>query len=71
MWVRLRRRTGQARQTKAPAQTYLDMELTDVNDDKRADLMTSCGDVFLRQPDGTLAEMPSFHLTPPAGEPQS
>jgi hypothetical protein len=58
------------RQTKAPAQMYLDMELADVNGDGKKDLITSCGDVFLRQPDGTLAEMPSFHLTPPAGEPQ-
>jgi len=58
------------RQTKAPAQTYLDMELADVNGDEKEDLITSCGDVFLRQPDGTLAEVPSFHLTPPAGEPQ-
>jgi hypothetical protein len=58
------------RQMKAPAQSYMDMELADVNGDKSEDLITSCGDVFLRQPDGTLAEMPSFHLTPPAGEPQ-
>jgi len=58
------------RQTKAPTQTYLDMVLADVNGDQREDLITSCGDIFLRQPDGTLAETPSFHLTPPAGEPQ-
>ena len=32
--------------------------------------MTSSGDVFLRQPDNTLAGTPSFQLTPPAGEPQ-
>jgi hypothetical protein len=58
------------RQTRAPAQPYMDMELTDVSGDENEDLLTSCGDVFLRQPDGTLAEMPSLHLTPPAGEPQ-
>jgi hypothetical protein len=62
--------TFQVRQTKTPAQTYLDMELNDVNGDEKEDLITSCGDVFLRQPDGTLDEMPSFHLAPPAGEPQ-
>jgi hypothetical protein len=58
------------RQTKTPARTYMDMELTDVNGDTREDLITSCGDVFLRRPDGTLAETPSFQLTPPGGEPR-
>jgi metallo-beta-lactamase class B len=58
------------RQTEAPTQSYLDIALADVSDDTQEDLITSCGDIFLRQPDGTLAEMPSFHLTPPAGEPQ-
>ncbi len=62
--------TFQIRQTKVPAKTYLDIELVDVNGDRREDLLTSCGDVFLRRPDGSLAETPSFHLTPPAGEPQ-
>jgi len=56
------------RQTKAPTQTYFDIALADVNGDKREDLITSCGDIFLRQPDGSLTETPAFHLDPPSGE---
>jgi glyoxylase-like metal-dependent hydrolase (beta-lactamase superfamily II) len=62
--------TFQVHQTKAPTKTYLDMDLADVNGDKRQDLLTSCGDVFLRQTDGSLATAPAFHLKPPAGEPK-
>jgi metallo-beta-lactamase class B len=62
--------TFQIRQTKAPAQMYMDIQLADVNGDKREDLITSCGDIFLRQPDGSLSETPAFHLNPPAGEPK-
>jgi metallo-beta-lactamase class B len=60
--------TFRIRQTKAPAEMYMDIQLADVNGDKRDDLITSCGDIFLRQPDGSLAETPAFHLTPPSGE---
>jgi glyoxylase-like metal-dependent hydrolase (beta-lactamase superfamily II) len=62
--------TYQIRQTKAPAEMYMDIELADVNGDRRDDLITSCGDIFLRQADGSLAETPAFHLTPPSGEPK-
>jgi len=61
--------TFQVRQTKA-SRFYLDAALADVNGDKREDLMLSCGDVFLRQPDGPLALAPAFRLTPPPGEPE-
>lgn len=60
----------QVHQTKTPAKTYFDMDLADVNGDKREDLVMSSGDVFLRQPNGSLAVEPAFHLKPPAGEPQ-
>jgi len=49
---------------------YMDMQLADINGDRRDDLITACGDVFLRQPDGSLAETPAFHLAPPGGEPK-
>ncbi len=58
----------QVRQTQLPRQSYWDIQLADVNGDQRADLLTSCGDIFLRQPDGSLAETPALHLTPPSGE---
>ena len=58
----------QVRQTKVHSQNYWDIQLADVNGDQRADLLTSCGDIFLRQADGSLAETPALHLTPPAGE---
>jgi hypothetical protein len=61
--------TFRVRQTRVPSKTYLDIELADVNGDRREDLLTSCGDVFLRQPDGSLAETSTFQLRPPAGEP--
>jgi len=57
------------RHTKAPSQTYFDIQWADVNGDRREDLITSCGDIFLRQPGGSPAETPAFHLTPPSGEP--
>jgi len=62
--------TFQIRQTKAPTQMYMDIELADVDGDKGEDLITSCGDIFLRQPDGSLSETPAFHLSPPSTEPQ-
>jgi hypothetical protein len=62
--------TFQVRRMKATARTYFDTELVDVNGDKREDLLTSCGDIFLRQPDGSLAETPSLRLMPPSGEPK-
>jgi len=62
--------TFQVHQTRAPSKTYLDIELADVSGDGREDLLTSSGDIFLRQPDGSLARTPTFHLTPPPGEPQ-
>lgn len=62
--------TFQVRQTKTSARTYMDIELSDVNGDKREDLIASCGDVFLRRSDGSLAETPTLRLTPPVGEPK-
>ena len=41
-----------------------------MNGDQRDDLVTSCGDVFLRRPDGSLSETPPFHLPAPPGEPE-
>jgi hypothetical protein len=61
--------TFQVRQTKAPSRSCFDIELADVNGDRRPDLLTSCGDIFLREPDGSLAETPAWHLATPAGEP--
>ena len=60
--------TFQVRRTQVPTQNYFDIQLADVNGDGREDLITSCGDIFLRQPDGSLAPTPSFHMTPPSGE---
>jgi glyoxylase-like metal-dependent hydrolase (beta-lactamase superfamily II)/outer membrane protein assembly factor BamB len=57
------------RQAKAPAQMYLDIALADVDGDRREDLLTSNGDVFLRHPDGSLSDTPDLHLAPPTGEP--
>jgi len=70
--VACRREDGafQIRRTKDPTKSHMDIALADVNGDKRADLIASCGDVFLRQPDGSLAETAAFHLTPPSGEPK-
>jgi len=63
------RGTFHVRQTAAPSKSYFDIELADVNGDRREDLLTSSGDVFPRQPDGSLAETPAFQLKPPTGEP--
>jgi metallo-beta-lactamase class B len=49
---------------------YMDIALADVNGDGQVDLVTSSGDIFLRRPNGSLAETPSLHLDPPAGEPK-
>jgi glyoxylase-like metal-dependent hydrolase (beta-lactamase superfamily II) len=57
------------RENKVPG-GYFDIALADVNGDGREDLITSCGDIFLRRPNAALAETPSFHLNPPPGEPQ-
>ena len=65
-----RQRNGlfQVRQTSSPIPRYLNVQLADVDGDKRDDLITSNGDIFLRQPDGLLAERPAFHLHPPTGD---
>jgi metallo-beta-lactamase class B len=55
------------RENRVPS-GYLDIALADVNGDGREDLITSCGDIFLRRSNGALAETPSFHLDPPPGE---
>ncbi|MGD0091207.1 MAG: FG-GAP-like repeat-containing protein, partial [Planctomycetota bacterium] len=47
---------------------YFDVQLADVNGDKRDDVILSNGDIFLRQANGALAETPAFHLVPPQGE---
>ncbi len=54
--------------TRPTAQGYMDIALANVNGDQREDLITSSGDIFLRQPDGSLPDTPSFHLNTPAGE---
>jgi len=59
----------QVRQTKLPSKRCFDIELADVNGDRREDFLTSCGDVFSRQSEDSLAEMPTFQLEPPSGEP--
>ncbi len=56
--------------TTPTTQSYMDIALANVNGDKREDLITSSGDIFLRQADGSLPAMPSFHLGTPAGEPR-
>lgn len=59
--------TFRFRQAKPLTKGYFDIALADVNGDKRDDLLLSSGDIFLRQPDGSLAETPSFHLNTPQG----
>jgi glyoxylase-like metal-dependent hydrolase (beta-lactamase superfamily II) len=59
--------TFRLRQAKPLAKGYFDIALADVNGDKREDLLLSNGDGFLRQPDGSLAETPSFHFNTPQG----
>jgi hypothetical protein len=56
------------RQAKAPGRTYFGVQLADVNGDKRDDLIFSCGDILLRQADGSFEETPSIQLKPPSGE---
>jgi glyoxylase-like metal-dependent hydrolase (beta-lactamase superfamily II) len=56
-----------ARNAEAKVDSYMDLALADVDGDKREDLLLSNGDVFLRQPDGTLANRPAFHLAGPTG----
>ena len=57
----------QVHPSKASIPVYLDSQLIDLNGDGRADWITSSGDIFLRHADGSLSEMPDFHLTPPPG----
>jgi len=56
--------------SKVPGRTYFDLQLADINGDKRDDLIFSCGDILLRRQDGSLADTPAVHLKPPAGEPR-
>jgi glyoxylase-like metal-dependent hydrolase (beta-lactamase superfamily II) len=60
----------QVRQNKFPLQSYMDIALADVDGDKREDLITACGDIFLRHADGSLSQTPDFQLAPPPGEPK-
>ena len=52
--------------TKAKPLSYFDMQLIDVNGDGRDDLVTSGGEIYLRQADGSLPEEPSMRLSVPA-----
>ena len=57
------------RQAETRLEAYMNFALADVNGDRREDLLTSCGDIFLRQPNGALAAKAFFHLTGP-GSPE-
>ncbi|MHB1033852.1 MAG: FG-GAP-like repeat-containing protein [Pirellulales bacterium] len=57
----------QVRQSATRLENYMGIALADVNGDRREDLIVSSGDVFLRHPDGTLAETPAFRLAVPMG----
>ena len=59
----------QLRPARTPIRNYMDIQLADVNGDHREDLITSGGEIFLREPDGSLAETPTFCLAPPPGDP--
>jgi len=60
--------TFRTRQVKAPA--YFDVQLADVNGDRKEDLVVSNGGIFLREPAGAVAETPAFQLkTPPGSQP--
>jgi glyoxylase-like metal-dependent hydrolase (beta-lactamase superfamily II) len=52
---------------KGVTRSYLDMQLVDVNNDGRADLITAAGEVFLRRPNGTLPDGASLTLKHPFG----
>ncbi len=52
---------------KGITKTYLDLQLVDLNGDGRADLITSAGEIFLRQPDGKLPDSASLSLKNPFG----
>jgi hypothetical protein len=56
------------RTAKAPERGYFGIQLADVNGDKRDDLIFACGDILLRQADGSFEEAASIRLNPPAGE---
>ncbi|HUT35884.1 MAG TPA: FG-GAP-like repeat-containing protein [Planctomycetota bacterium] len=55
------------RQAKAPGRGYLGVQLADVNGDRRDDLIFACGDILLRQADGSFEETASIRLKPPSG----
>ncbi len=50
------------------ARSYLEMQLRDINGDGHSDLVTSSGEIFLRQPDGRLPPTASLTLERPFGE---
>jgi hypothetical protein len=52
---------------KGITRSYLDLQLLDVNGDGRPDLVTSAGEIFLRQADGSLPEKASLVLDQPFG----
>jgi len=60
--------TFRTTRSDAPGRGYFDVQLADVNGDRRDDLIFSSGDVFLRQEDGSLAATPAVRLEPTAGE---
>ncbi len=56
------------RQTAGPIPRYLGCQMADVDGDKRDDLITSSGDIFLCRPDGSLSESAAMHLPVPASD---
>jgi hypothetical protein len=70
--IAYQRRDGDFRVRPARFQSpmYMDIALADVNGDQREDLLTSGGDMFLRQLNGSFAETPSFRLALPSAEPK-
>ena len=65
--IAMQNEDGTFRLRQIKSQGYFNVQLADVNGDKRDDLILSNGDIFLRQADGSPAETPDFHLAPPQG----
>ncbi len=67
-WLYLQQEDGAFRLVYGKGLTpgYFDLALVDANGDGKHDLLTSRGDILLRQADGTLPAAPSLRLTPPA-----
>lgn len=56
------------RQTNHAIAPYLNCQFGKLLGDTGDDLITSNGDIFLHRPDGTMADVPAVHLTPPPSE---